>query len=96
MSKKIDKKQISKIAQLARLELSASEAESLEKDLCEIVNYVAKLSEISTAGVSATTHVHSTNNIFREDIRRDSFKTDELEKLAPDFSGGGFRVPKVL
>lgn len=96
MPTEITKEQIAKIAQLARLEVSDSEAEALVGDLAEIVNYVAKLSDISTVGVSATTHINNSHNIFREDIKRDSLKTEELEKMAPDFSGSGFRVPKVI
>ncbi len=96
MPTEITKEDIAKIAQLARLEVSDSEADDLVEDLNGIVNYVAKLSDISTVGVSATTHVHDSHNIFREDIRRDSLKTKELEKMAPDFSGSGFRVPKVI
>jgi aspartyl-tRNA(Asn)/glutamyl-tRNA(Gln) amidotransferase subunit C len=93
---KISKEQITKIARLARLEISEQEAQDLEKDLGEILEYVGQLSEISTNGVKATSQVHSVENIFRSDIKKESLKTEEIEAIAPDFSGGGFRVPKVI
>ena len=93
---KISKDQISKIARLARLEVNEEEAKELEQDLGEILEYVGQLSEISTTGVKATSQVHEVQNVFRNDIRKESLKTKEIESIAPDFSGGGFRVPKVI
>lgn len=95
-SNKIDQAAILKIAKLARLELNDDEAKSLEKDLSDIINYVNKLSEVNTSGVKATTQVHNLVNIFREDISRKSYTSEEIENIAPDFAGSGFRVPKVL
>jgi len=93
---KISKDQISKIARLARLEVNDQEAEELEQDLGEILDYVGQLAEISTTGVKVTSHVHDVQNVFRNDIRKESLKIKEIESIAPDFSGGGFRVPKVI
>lgn len=93
---KITREEIADIARLARLEVSPQEAEALEKDLSEIIEYFGQLSEINTAGVAVTSQVNGTSNIFREDLKRDSLPVEEIEKIAPDFATGGFRVPKVI
>jgi len=96
MPKKITRDQIEKIAKLARLEISEEKSQSLENDLEEILEYVAQLSEISTVGVKPAFQVNNMSNVFRDDIRKESLPLADLEKIAPDFGAGGFRVPKVI
>jgi len=92
----IDEKTIRQVAKLARLSLEEGEIPKLQKDLAEILDYAAKLSELATDGVKPTSHVHGDVNVFKEDVSHDSFEAKEIENIAPDFAGNSFRVPKVI
>jgi aspartyl-tRNA(Asn)/glutamyl-tRNA(Gln) amidotransferase subunit C len=84
------------IAKLSALELSDSELESVSKDVEQILEYIAQLSQISADGISPTSHVHGSTNFFRDDIATPSLPLEEVEVNAPDFAHGGFRIPRVI
>ena len=69
MSKKnkVSKKEVEKIASLARLSLSEKELESRTNDMNNILNYMDSLNEINTDGVKELLNVHDMNNSLRED-----------------------------
>ncbi len=53
---KIDDKLIAYLEDLSRLSLSENEKSCLSKDLEEILNYMARLSELDTGGVPEYSH----------------------------------------
>lgn len=63
----IAKKDIEKLAELARIGLNESEKDKLEKDVNSILDYVG---QINTAKVdmSAVSRVGSVKNVMREDV----------------------------
>jgi aspartyl-tRNA(Asn)/glutamyl-tRNA(Gln) amidotransferase subunit C len=93
---KISHDEIKHVAQLARLELSPAEVESMAEHLDRILGYVDKLSEIDTEGVKPTTHALSICNAFREDIVTESLPREEALKNGPRQNGEAFVVPKVI
>ena len=92
----LTEKDIRHIARLSALELSDEEVEIRGRELEDILNYVERLSAVSTRGVAPTSHVHGVVNFFRDDIIRDSLAVEELERIAPDFKNSSFRVPKII
>ena len=64
---KVSKKEVEKIASLARLSLSEKELESRTNDMNNILNYMDSLNEINTDGVEELLNVHDMNNSLRED-----------------------------
>ena len=92
----LSEKDIRHVAKLAALEISDEEIGVMQRDLNNILNYIEKLSQVSSRGVVPTSHVHGVVNFFRDDIIRDSFSQESLEQIAPDFSGGCFRVPRII
>ena len=89
-------KDIRHIAKLSALEVREDELETRAKELADILNYVERLSAVSTRGVVPTSHVHGVVNFFRDDIIRDSLPVEDLERIAPDFKNSSFRVPKII
>ena len=51
MSVNFDREEIQRLANLARLELSSAEADTLAEEMAEIVAYVDKLQEVDTSKV---------------------------------------------
>ena len=58
---------ISKLATLANLSLSADEAKKLENQFQVTLEFVDHLKEIDTAEIKETSHVTGKTNQFRED-----------------------------
>ena len=83
-------------AKLAALQLSEAELEQRAKELADILEYVDKLSSLSTRGIPPTSHVHGVVNAFREDIVTESLPIDEVKRMAPEFKNDSYRVPKIL
>ena len=87
---------VRKVAQLARLAFSEGAEERLVEDLNEMLNYVASLDELDTAGVSPTAHVLPLENVFRKDTPQQNLSQHEALANAPSSGHGHFRVPKVI
>ena len=92
----ISEETVRKVAKLAALELKDDEVHTLKDQLGEILDYVDQLSKLPTEGIKPTSHVHGVVNAFRDDVAKESLPIEKLEKIAPDFALGGFRVPKII
>lgn len=93
---KISKEEVLHVASLARLKFSDADAEKLEADMAEIINFADTLSELDTSDIVPTAHAIPMQNAFREDEIKPSFERREILKNAPDFDEEGFIVPKVV
>ncbi len=93
---KISKKEVEHVAKLARLTLTNEELEKMTGQLDNILSYVAKLDELDTSGVVATSHVFSVSNAFREDVEHKSLSQAEAVKNGPQHDGEMFQVPKII
>ena len=93
---KITKEEIEYVAKLARLELQPQEVETMTHHLGLMLNYVAKLEELDTGDVPATTHSQDLTNAFREDVTHSSLEREEALKNGPLQNGESFVVPRVI
>jgi aspartyl-tRNA(Asn)/glutamyl-tRNA(Gln) amidotransferase subunit C len=94
----IDKKEIERIANLARLKLKEEEIEGFSKDLSSIIDYIDMLNEVDVEGVEPLSHVHDIKNVMREDIRANQPQEviDKLIEAAPDKEDGAVKVKAIL
>ncbi len=81
---------------LARIQLSDEEVERLTGQLDVIVDNIAKVSEVATAEVTATSHPIPLENIFRPDVVGDQLTPAQVLQNAPDAADGRFRVTAIL
>jgi aspartyl-tRNA(Asn)/glutamyl-tRNA(Gln) amidotransferase subunit C len=84
------------IAHLARLELSATELETMTRQLSSIVDYVTQLQAVNTDGVEPLAHPLPLHNVFRPDEPAPSLSVDAALANAPDRHGDFYGVPAVL
>ncbi|MDQ4137729.1 MAG: Asp-tRNA(Asn)/Glu-tRNA(Gln) amidotransferase subunit GatC [Actinomycetota bacterium] len=84
------------LAGLARIGLSEKEIQKLTGELGAIVDSVAKVSEVATPDVPATSHPIPLQNVFRPDVVGQTLKPDEVLAGAPDHDGTMFRVTAIL
>ena len=71
------RKDVAKVAMLARLALSDAEIDTMTGELSKIVGFVSLLEEIDTAGVAPLAHPLDTQNAFRDDVPAASLTTAE-------------------
>ncbi len=84
------------VAKLARLELTPEETRLFQKQLGDVLNYVAKLSEVDVSQVETAAHAVPVFNVLREDEPRDGFTAEEALRNAPRQRDHLFIVPKVV
>ena len=96
MPAKIEPDQVSRIARLARINLTPGELEQFTGQLSDILNYVDQLSELNTDGVEPTTHPLKMSNVFRQDQIGQSLSNAEALANAPQKHGDFLPSPKFL
>lgn len=92
----VDKREVRKIAGLARLALSPEEIDRIEVDLNNILDHIDQIQAAPTDGVSEEIDPAAVGNVFRADEPGPSLDREEALKNAPDSDGAYFRVPPVL
>jgi len=81
---------------LARIQLSDAEVERLTGQLDVIVDNIAKVSQVATPDVPATSHPIAMSNVFRPDEVGDMLTPEQVLQNAPDAADGRFRVTAIL
>ncbi|HWF60234.1 MAG TPA: Asp-tRNA(Asn)/Glu-tRNA(Gln) amidotransferase subunit GatC [Nitrospira sp.] len=92
----ITQQDVEKVAQLARLAVSAAEKETFAKQLTQILAHVDTLNQYDTTGIEPTATVMGQVNVFRDDLVRPSLPSDKALANAPEREADGFVVPKIL
>jgi len=81
---------------LARIRLSDDEVERLTGQLDVIVDNIAKVSQVATPDVAATSHPIALQNVFRPDEVGQTLTHEQALQNAPDAADGRFRVTAIL
>lgn len=84
------------LANLARIALTDAEIESLTGELGAIVDSVAKVSEVATPDVPATSHPIPLANVARADVPGATLTAQEALSGAPESDGSRFMVSAIL
>lgn len=92
----IDREQVKKVANLARLDITPEEEEQFTSQLNSILDYFDQLSELDTDNVEPTTRAIETSNITRSDQLEPFPDKQGLLDCAPEQEGDYFRVPKIM
>ena len=87
---------VAHLANLARIALTADEIDKLTGELSAIVDSVAKVSEVATADVPATSHPIRLVNVFRDDVPGETLTTAQALAGAPEHDGSRFKVSAIL
>ena len=92
----VDEKLISRLENLARLELSEQERHQIMGDMNEILKMVDKLEELETENVDPLIYVNEDADGLRTDEVNHQVSNQEALKNAPDKDDQHFKVPKVI
>jgi len=87
---------VHRIAHLARLEISAAEAEQTRGQLNAILAFVDELQAAATTGVTPMAHAVDVVQRLREDVVTEPDRRDAFQAIAPETEAGLYLVPKVI
>ncbi len=91
---------VSRIALLARLELSADESTAMQKQLNDFFSIVERMSGVDTSGVeplyTPLSAVQSVSLRLRDDVVSETNQREANQRSAPVVEDGLFLVPKVI
>ena len=101
MSGKVTVEEVERVAELAHLELTAEETPRMLKDLNAILEYIAELNKLDTAGIEPLAQVSellagASATELRADELRPSLERAVVFSQAPEADGSFFKVPKVI
>lgn len=88
--------QVAHLASLARIALTPDEIVTLSGELGVIIDAIAKVSEVATADVPATSHPIPLSNVFRPDVIGETLSQEEALSGAPEHDGSRFKVSAIL
>ncbi|MFZ4842016.1 MULTISPECIES: Asp-tRNA(Asn)/Glu-tRNA(Gln) amidotransferase subunit GatC [Mycetocola] len=87
---------VTHLASLSRIDLSPDEIASLTTELGQIVDSIAKVSEVATAEVPATSHPIPLTNALRADVVGETLTQEQVLQNAPEQQDGKFVVTAIL
>ena len=87
---------VSKLAGLARIEMSDEELVALSNEFTVILDAVARVQEVAGADVPATSHPLPLRNVTRPDVVEPSLSPADALSGAPASEDQRFRVPQIL
>ena len=89
-------KDLLRVVNLARIELTQEEMQRLTPQLGEVLKYVDKLNELDISDVEPTAHAVPLSNVLRRDNPCESLSQEEALRNAPKTTSGLFVVPKII
>ena len=92
----IDRKEVKRIASLARLKLGPEGEEKLAGELASIVSYIDKLNELDVSNVEPLAFGASGVSVFRADEPVAPSPAEDMLSNAPDRKHSYYRVPRVI
>jgi aspartyl-tRNA(Asn)/glutamyl-tRNA(Gln) amidotransferase subunit C len=87
---------IKRIAHLARIEVSDTEAESTLIKLSGILGLIEQMQAVDTIGIVPMSHSQDVVQRLREDVVTKINQREEFQKIAPLVDSGLYLVPKVI
>ncbi len=101
MTARVTAEEVQRVAELAHLELKPDEMPRMLRDLNAILDYVAELNQLDTAGVEPLAQVSEMveaagRGVLRADVPGSSLDRAAVLPQAPETDQVFFKVPKVI
>jgi aspartyl-tRNA(Asn)/glutamyl-tRNA(Gln) amidotransferase subunit C len=92
----ITRDEVAHLAKLSRLALTEDELDHFAGQLDVIIGAVARVQEVTSAGIPPTTHAAELVNVFRDDVIEPPLDAELVLSQAPAAEQDRFRVPRIL
>jgi aspartyl-tRNA(Asn)/glutamyl-tRNA(Gln) amidotransferase subunit C len=87
---------VKRIARLAQLELTDTEAEQVLAELEAIFALIEELQSVDTRGIEPMSHAQSVTLRLRADCVTEENQRELFQSIAPQVEAGLYLVPKVI
>ena len=87
---------VTRIAQLARIEISDAQAEQVLAQLQGVFALIEELQSVDTRGVEPMSHAQDLSLRLREDRVTEEDNRERFQAIAPLVDAGLYLVPKVI
>jgi aspartyl-tRNA(Asn)/glutamyl-tRNA(Gln) amidotransferase subunit C len=87
---------VHRIAELARIEIDAAQADDVRAKLAAIFGLIDQLNAIDTTDVVPMAHAQDVRLALREDVVSEPDRRLLFQSLAPSVEDGLYLVPKVI
>jgi aspartyl-tRNA(Asn)/glutamyl-tRNA(Gln) amidotransferase subunit C len=88
--------EIQRIAHLARIEVTATEAADVAHKLDAIFELIGRMRAVDTTGIVPMSHAHDATLALREDRVTEFDARATFQRLAPEAQDGLYLVPRVI
>ena len=88
--------QVQRIAHLARIEISESEASSTQAHLNGIFELIEQMQAVDTRGIEPMAHAQELSQRLRADVVSEGDRRAAFQAVAPETEAGLYLVPKVI
>ena len=92
----LDKAEVEKIADLARLHISEADTEEVTTRITDILTLIDQMKTVDTESVAPLAHPLDMVQRFRADVVTETNTREQLHDLAPESQDGLYLVPKVI
>jgi aspartyl-tRNA(Asn)/glutamyl-tRNA(Gln) amidotransferase subunit C len=92
----LSRKDVEKIAHLARLQVNEDQLSGLASQLSNILAFVEQMSNTDTANIEPMAHPFDAATRMREDVVTESNERELMQSIAPAVEAGLYLVPKVI
>ncbi|MGH8452963.1 MAG: Asp-tRNA(Asn)/Glu-tRNA(Gln) amidotransferase subunit GatC [Nevskiales bacterium] len=88
--------QVRAVARLARLALREEDLPTYARNLSDILDMVARLNAVDTAGVTPLAHPMDVVQRLRPDAVTEANQRERFQSVAPQVESGLYIVPRVI
>ncbi|ALG69165.1 Asp-tRNA(Asn)/Glu-tRNA(Gln) amidotransferase subunit GatC [Beggiatoa leptomitoformis] len=92
----LQRKDVEKIAHLARISLSEADIPLYTHNLSNILAFVEQMNSVDTSGILPMAHPLDATARLRPDVVVEINQRDTFQAIAPQVEDGLYLVPKVL
>jgi aspartyl-tRNA(Asn)/glutamyl-tRNA(Gln) amidotransferase subunit C len=88
--------QVQRIAHLARIEISESDALTTQGHLNGIFELIEQMQAVDTVGIEPMAHAQELSQRLRPDVVSEADRRAAYQSVAPETEAGLYLVPKVI
>ena len=88
--------QVQRIAHLARIEISESDARTTQSHLNGIFQLIEQMQAVDTRGIEPMAHAQDLSQRLRDDTVSEEDRRAAYQAVAPETEAGLYLVPKVI
>ncbi len=92
----LERSDVDKIAQLARLEIAENDVPEVARNLSNILDLVVQMDSVNTDDVEPMAHPLEMAQRLRDDVVTEKDRRDQFQTVAPQVENGLYLVPKVI